>query len=309
MFDLLILGGSAAGVTAAIYAARRKLNLQLITSDIGGEIATTGEIENYPGYTKISGFELTQKLKEQLAYHQVPIKEGVFAQKIEKKNGYFLVTAKNLKEEDLSYQAKAVIIATGVHPRPLNVPGEKEFFHRGVTYCAVCDAPLFKNKTVAVVGGGNSALESALMLGEIAAKVYLLNRHPEFRGETVLIEKAQNHPKIEIICQAETKKISGEKNVSGLEYENLKTKELKTISIQGIFVHVGWMPNSNFIDWVEKNKAGEIAVNQAGETNVPGIFAAGDVTDIPYKQIVVAAGMGALAALAAIDYLNKNLEL
>lgn len=306
MFDLLVLGGSAAGIAAAIYAARRKLNLKLLTADWGGEIATTGLIENYPGYSKISGFELTQNLKEQLTHHQVPTEEGVFIQKIEKKGDYFLITAKTLKEDGLSYQAKAVIIATGVHPRPLGVPGEKEFFHRGITYCAVCDAPLFKNKIVAVVGGGNSALESALMLGKIASQVYLLNRNPEFQGETVLIDKVKNHTKIEIIYRAGVKKITGGKVVSNLEYEDLQTKEAKKINVQGVFVHIGWIPNSDFIDWVKKNRTGEIMVDRTGTTNVPGVFAAGDVTDIPYKQIVVAAGMGALAALSAIDYLNKK---
>lgn len=306
MYDLLILGGSAAGVTAAIYAARRNLSLKLITNDIGGEIATTGEIENYPGYNKITGFELSQKLKEQLDYNKVNIDSGFLVQKIDKEKNYFTVLAKNLSGEERSYQAQSIIIATGVHPRQLGVPGEEKFFHRGVTYCAVCDAPLFKNKTVAVVGGGNSALESALMLGELATKVFLLNRNPEFQGETVLIDKVKNHPKIEIIYNVQTQKILGEKTVSGLEYKNLKTEELETIQIQGVFVHIGWLPNADFIDFVAKNKSGEIMVDRAGATNVPGLFAAGDVTDIPYKQIVVAAGMGALAALAAIDYLNKK---
>lgn len=306
MYDLLILGGSAAGVTAAIYASRRKLNLKLITPELGGEIATTGVIENYPGYSKITGFELSQKLKEQLDYNKVEVDSGFLVQKIDKEKNYFTVLAKNLSGEELYYQAKSVIIATGVHPRQLGVPGEKEFFHQGVTYCAVCDAPLFKNKTVAVVGGGNSALESALMLAELATKVFLLNRGSEFKGETVLIEKVQAHPKIEIIYQAETKKILGGQTVNALDYENLKTKELKTIQIQGVFVHIGWLPNADFIDFAAKNKSGEIMTDRAGATNVPGLFAAGDVTDIPYKQIVVAAGMGALAALAAIEYLNTR---
>lgn len=308
MFDLLILGGSAAGVTAAIYAARRKLNLKLITNDIGGEIATTGEIENYPGFAQVTGLALAQKFREQLKHNNVAMAEGSFVQKIEKKGNHFAVTTKNFSDQEQIDEVKSIIIATGVHPRSLGVPGEKEFFHRGVAYCAVCDAPLFKNKTVAVIGGANSALESALMLGEIAARVYLLNRKPEFRGETVLIEKVKNHPKIEIIYQAVPKKISGEKNVSGLEYENLQTKELDTIPVQGIFIHIGWKPNSDFVDFAEKNTAGEIKVGRTGETNVPGLFAAGDVTDIPYKQIVVAAGMGALAALSAIEYLNKKIS-
>lgn len=305
MLDLIILGGSAAGVTAAIYAARRKLNLKLITPEIGGEIATTGEIENYPGFAKITGFELTQKFQEQLKHNQVTIDFGFTARKIEKEQTGFKILAKNPAGEERSYQAKAVIIATGVRPRHLDAPGEKEFTHRGVTYCAVCDAPLFKNKTVAVIGGGNSALGSALMLSEIAAKVYLLNADPVFKGESVLIEKVEKNPKIEIFSSAATQEILGDKTVTGLKFRN-KNNKSETLEVKGVFIHVGWTPNAEFIDWVKKNKKGEIVTDRAGATDVPGIFAAGDVTDTPYKQIVIAAGMGASAALSAVDFLNRK---
>ncbi|HBX16441.1 MAG TPA: thioredoxin-disulfide reductase [Candidatus Magasanikbacteria bacterium] len=305
MHDLIILGGSAAGVTAAIYAARRQLDIKLIAGDIGGEIATTDIIENYPGYVKVGGLELAEKFKEQLKYNNVSVDEGWLAKKIEKKDNYFVVTAKNFSDKEKTYETKTVIVATGVHPRHLGVPGEKELFHRGVTYCAVCDAPLFKNKIVAVVGGGNSALESALMLGEIAAQVFFLNRNPQFKGEAVLIEKVKKHSKITVLTRATTQKILGEKSVTGVEYEDA-AGQTQQITVNGIFVHVGWEPNADFIDLVKKNTKGEIMVDQNSATDVPGIFAAGDVTDTAYKQIIVAAGMGATAALSAVNFLNKK---
>ncbi|MEK7190015.1 MAG: FAD-dependent oxidoreductase [Patescibacteria group bacterium] len=305
MHDILILGGSAAGVTAAIYAARRKLDIKLIAGDIGGEIATTDIIENYPGYSTVGGLELAGKFKEQLKYNNAVVDEGWLAKKIEKKDGYFIVTAKNFSSEKQTYETKALIVATGVHPRRLGVPGEQELFHRGVTYCAVCDAPLFKNKIVAVVGGGNSALESALMLGEIASQIFLLNRNKQFKGETVLIEKVNQHPKITVLTQSKTQRILGEKSVIGVEYEDA-TGQTKQIAVNGVFVHAGWEPNSDFIDFVKKNDRGEIMVDKNCATDVPGIFAAGDVTDTTYKQIIVAAGMGATAALSAVNFLNKK---
>ncbi len=305
MFDLIILGGSAAGVSAAVYAARRRLNLKLITPDFGGEIATTQEIENYPGFVKITGQELVQKFREQLTANQVPIAEGFLAQKVEKSGEFFKVTAQNLAGQTQIFEAKAIIIATGVKPRLLGVSGEEKLFHRGVTYCAVCDAPLFKNKTVVVIGGGNSALGSALMLGEIAAKIYLLNAEPSFKGETILIEKVKNHPKIEILSSAAVEEILGDKIVTGLKYKD-KNGESKTLEVKGVFIHIGWDPNADFIDFVKKNEKGEIMADRAGLTNVPGLFAAGDVTDGPYKQIIIAVGMCASAALSVVEYLNKS---
>ncbi|MEK9183005.1 MAG: FAD-dependent oxidoreductase [Patescibacteria group bacterium] len=305
MHDLIILGGSAAGITAAIYAGRRQLNIKLIAGDIGGEVATTDIIENYPGYPTVGGLELAGKFREQLKYNKVSMDEGWLAKKIEKKDGHFTVLAKNFANEEKTYETKTVIVATGVHPRHLGVPGEKELFHRGVTYCAVCDAPLFKNKIVAVVGGGNSALESALMLGEIAAQIFLLNRNPQFKGETVLIEKVKKHPKITVLAQAKTQKISGEKSVTGVEYQ-AAGGQTQTLAVNGVFIHVGWEPNSDFIDFVKKNDKGEIMTDKNSATDVSGIFAAGDVTDTAYKQIIVAAGMGATAALSAVNFLNKK---
>lgn len=305
MYDLVILGGSAAGVTASVYAIRRKLNLILITPDFGGEIATTTDIENWPGENKIAGSVLARKLEEQVKYNNVPTALGQKAKKIEKLFSEFIVYTEDLSGKEYNYKTKTIIIASGSEPRHLEVPGEKEFFHKGVTYCAICDAPLFKNKAVAVIGGGNSAMTSALMLGDLASQVYLLNVNSELNGETILIDKVKNHPKIKILPGVQVEKILGEKMVTGLEYKDEKNNK-HLLEVKGIFVNVGLKPNSNFIDFIEKTKYGEIKIDRVGQSSTPGIFAAGDVTDMPYKQIVIASGSGSIAALAVIDFLNKK---
>lgn len=306
MYDLIVLGGSAAGVSAAIYAARRKINVHLITNDFGGEITLAAEVENYLGFNKIAGYELAQKMKEQIEYNHVPYDLGFLCTKLEKIGAGFKVVAKNQAGETKEYETRAVVVATGAHPRPLGVPGEKELFHRGLTYCALCDAPLYRGKEVAVIGGGNSAIGSALMIAEFASKVYLVNKNAELCGENVLIDRVQKYLKIECLNNADTLKILGDKFVSGLEYKDLKSGKTKQLAVKGIFVNIGWLPNAEFIDWVEKNEHGEIIIDEQGETNMPGIYAAGDVTSLIYKQFVIAAGQGAMAALRAIDFLNKH---
>ncbi len=306
MYDLIVLGGSAAGVSAAIYAARRKVNVHLITGDFGGEITLTAEVENYLGFNRIAGYELAQKMKEQIEYNQVPYDLGFLCAKLEKDGESFKITAKNQAGEAKEYEAKAVVVATGAHPRPLGVPGEKELYHRGLTYCALCDAPLYRDKVVAVIGGGNSAIGSALMIAEFASKVYIVNKNEELRGEDVLIDRVKKHAKIECLNSADTLKILGEKFVSGLEYKDLKSNETEQLELKGIFINVGWLPNADFIDWVKKNERGEIMIDEKCETDQQGIYAAGDVTNLIYKQFVIAAGQGAMAALRAIDFLNKH---
>jgi len=305
MLDLAILGGSIAGITAAIYGKRRNLNLKVIAPEVGGEIVTTTYIENWPGENSITGFDFSKKIHAQLEYNKVDFDLGYAVTKIEKIEGGFSLTIKNLAGEEKKEETRAILVATGAKPRHLNIEGEKEFSHKGITYCATCDAPLFRNKITAVIGGGNSALTSALMLAEIASEVYILNVHPEFRGESVLIEKVKNNPKIKILAEVKIQKITGEKMVKALEYLD-KNGTTQTLAVQGIFVNIGLQANADFIDLVEKNQYGEIITDRAGRTNVPGIFAAGDVTNVPYKQIVIAAGMGCSATLAAIDYLNQK---
>lgn len=305
MLDLIIVGGSAAGTAAAVYSARRKLNFKVVAADLGGEVAKSGEVENYPGINHITGVELSKKFNEQLEYNNVDVEVGVFVESITQIDGGFSVIGKYGSEEK-TYEAKAVIVATGAEPRKLGVPGEEEFNHKGVTYCTVCDGPLFRGKTTVTIGTGNSALESALMMAEIADKHYVIAKHPEFRGEQVLIDKVKEHKNIEVIYEGLTNKIEGDGLVGKVTYE--KDGMDHSIDVQGVMVHIGMIPNSSFIDIAEKTPKGNIIVDRMCATSVPGLYAAGDVTDVPYWQIGIAAGMGITAALSAISYLNTLAE-
>ncbi len=305
MFDLIIVGASAAGISASIYAARRRLNFKIISADIGGEVATSGEIENWPGVIHTDGIELAGQFKAQALANKVIIEEGKWVSQVKKEDNIFIVSGKNPDGSGFEEKAKSVLVATGVHSRELGIPGEKEFRNKGVSYCTVCDGPLFSGQTVATIGGGNSALESALMLADIASQIYLINKNPRFKGEQVLIDKVAQNSKIEIIYEAMTLAILGDKFVSGLEYKD-KSGAIHKLDVKGIFVHIGQIPNSGFVPDVELDEVKQIKVNLRGETNMPGLLAAGDVTNIPYKQIVIAAGQGVTALLSAVDYLNRN---
>lgn len=312
MFDLVIIGGSAVGSSAAIYAARRRLNFKVVAKDLGGEVALSGVVENWPGIQSIQGFDLAKNFADHMKSYGADIDEGWSVENIQSEKNYHIVTAKNGAGEMRTYETKAVIIGSGIHPRTLGVAGEKELFHKGVTSCTVCDGPLFKNKTTATIGSGNSALESALMMGGIAKKVYILSKYPNTKeknfgfppGENVLVEKLMQMPNVEILYEAMTTEIVGENKVAGLRYKTADGT-MKELTLDGIMVHVGMTPNSQFATTVAKNPAGEILVDSRCRTNVPGIFAAGDVTDVPFKQIGIATGQGIVAALAAIEYINR----
>ncbi|MBT4153789.1 MAG: FAD-dependent oxidoreductase [Candidatus Magasanikbacteria bacterium] len=311
-YDVVIIGAAAAGSAAGVYCARRNLNTIIVSMDIGGEVALSGEVENWPGIINITGFELAQNFNKHVLSYNVPIDQGFKVEAIKQEKNYHIVEAKNLSGEERSYKTKAVIIASGIHPRELGLPGEKELKGRGVTYCTVCDGPLFKGKTTITIGAGSAALESALMMGEIAEKVYLVTKYgPEDgkdgfpKGEDVLIEKVKANAKIEIIHNAITTKINGEQKVAGITYKDKKTDAESTIEADGVMVHIGAIPNSDYIECASKNAAGEVEVDMLCKTSCTGIFAAGDVTNIPYKQISISAGQGATAALSAIDYLNR----
>ena len=307
--DLIIIGGSVAATTAGIYAARRGLNFKIISKDFGGEVATSGEIGNWPGDGMTDGIALAEKFKKHLESYKVDMEDGVEVESIVKREDNTFLVRTVRTETGQKYLAKTIIITTGVHPRPLNVPGEQEFRNKGVSYCTTCDGPLFSGKIVATIGGGNSALESGLMLADIASNIYVINKNPEFKGDRILIDNLKKKQNVEIIYNASTAEIVGDKFVTGLKYKDNspagegKEKELK---IDGIFIHIGMVPNSGIVPKeVEKNQFGEIIVNTNCETNVPGLYAAGDVTDVPFKQIVIAAGQGCIAALSAGQYLNK----
>lgn len=306
MLDILIIGGSAAASAAAVYAARREINCKIITQSWGGEVAQSGLIGNYPGFNEINGLELAGKFREQVEFNEIPIEEGVWVEKIAKqKDGAFSVSAQK-NSQSVEYTAKAVIVATGVHPRELNAPGEGNLRGKGISYCTTCDGPLFRGKTVAVIGGGNSALESALMLKELCPKVYILTINDELMGETIYITKLQQSENVEIIYRADTKQFIGADRLEAVEYVDKKSNETKKIAVQGAFVHIGLVPNSGIVPAeVENNKLNEIVVSCLGETNVAGLFAAGDVTDIPFKQIAIACGQGVSAVLRAIQYIDQ----
>ncbi len=321
LYDLIIIGGSAAATAAGIYAARRNLNFKIITKDFGGEVATSGEIGNWPGITQTDGVALTQQFKEHLRFYHVEPEEGVWVEKITRQDdGTFCITATKDGQPKMAveklpdgsqparrcdYVTKTLILATGVHPRELNIPGEKEFRNKGVSYCSVCDLPVFAGKIVATVGGGNSALESALMGTDIASKVYVVNKNPQFKGDQILIDNLTRKKNVEIIYSAKTTRITGSEFVNGLKYTDKDGKE-QELKVDGIFVHIGMVPNSGVApEGTEKNQFGEIIVNKNCETNIPGLYAAGDVTDVPHKQIVIAAGQGTCAVLSAVNYLNR----
>jgi NADH-dependent peroxiredoxin subunit F len=319
VYDLIIIGGSAAATAAGVYAARRGLNFKILTKEFGGEVATSGEIENWPGVIHTDGVSLAQQFKSHLESYKVDLEEGVEVSAIMKQeDGTFCITTHQDRAgmamdkmpgaqepaPKCDYVAKAVVVTTGVHPRELTVPGEKEYRNKGVSYCTVCDGPLFRGKTVATVGGGNSALESALMLADIASKVYVINKNAQFKGEDVLIENLKKKSNVEIIYSAKTAAISGEQFVKSLKYQDASGE--KELAVDGIFVHIGMVPNSQLIGpGVEIDQFGQIKVSGNGETNIPGLYAAGDVTDVPHKQIVIAAGQGAVATLSAVQYLNR----
>jgi len=304
MHDLIIIGAGPAGLTAAIYAARKKLDTLVISKNVGGQATLSWEVENYLGYNLISGVELVQKFREHVEKFGVEFKEGVEISDLKQVNSGFEVSASKEK-----YRAKAVIIASGKNPRKLNVPGEKEFAGKGIAYCATCDAPLFQGKDVAVVGGGNSAIDATLQLTKIANKIYLININPELGGDEITREKVKNSDKVEILNSTNTVEINGEKFVNGILVQNRENDEEKELPVQGIFVEIGSVPSVEFLHGLlELNETNEIKVNCKNETNVPGIFAAGDCTDVPEKQIIIAAGEGSKAVLAAYSYLIRLKE-
>jgi len=306
IYDLIIIGGGPAGITAGIYAARQKLNTLLITKGFGGQVAKkVVAIENYPGFEKISGMELIQKMESHLKTQEIDIKiEEVI--KIGKIENDFLISTKSKK----IFRAKAVILASGADPRPLEVPGEKEFIGRGVSYCTACDAPLFKNKTVAIIGGGNAGFEAAIALSKLARKIYILEYGPEIKADETNQEIVKSLKKTEIIKNAVLKKIKGKSFVDSINYQDLKTKKMNTLQIEGVFIEIGTQPATSYVkDLVDFNERDEIKVEfETCQTKTPGLFAAGDLNVGRYKQIVTACGEGAKVALAAYRYV-QNLRL
>lgn len=301
MYDLIIIGAGPAGLAAGVYAARKQLNTLIISGDVGGQVNLTLGIENYLGYQFVEGPELIDKFQTQVS--QFPIDQK-FDEKISRlkkvKGGFEAIT-----EGGEKYQTKAVVLATGKRSKKLNVPGEIELTGRGVSYCAICDGPVFAGQKVAVVGGGNSALEAALDMVKIAEHVNLISL-TKLTGDAVLINKLTNAKNLSIFLEYRTVRIEGKNLVEAIVIKDLNSGESRRLEVGGIFVEVGMVPNSEAVsELLELNKQGEVPVSCSGETTVIGLYAAGDVTDIPEKQIVIAAGEGAKAVLQAHRYLQR----
>ncbi|MEE8194307.1 MAG: FAD-dependent oxidoreductase [Dehalococcoidales bacterium] len=301
MYDIIIIGGGPAGLSASVYAARKQLKTLLISGDIGGQINTTLGIENYLGYQFIEGPELIDKFNTQVGKYPIEQKIGVKVSRLSKVKGGFRAT----DEAGESYQSRVVVFAAGKKPRKLNVPGETEFTGRGVSYCAICDGPVFTGQRVAVVGGGNSALEAVLDLVKIAEHVDMVSL-TQLTGDQVLIDQLKDAKNLNVFIEYQTEKIVGQGFVSAMVIKDTKSQEKKRLNVSGVFIEIGMVPNSEPVrDLVELNRWGEVPINCSCETTVPGLYAAGDVTDVPEKQIVVAAGEGAKAALQAHRYFRR----
>lgn len=303
MYDLIIIGGGPAGLAAGIYAVRFGHNtLILERSEISGQIAFADVVENYPGFPAISGVELMEKLKS----HALEV--GVETKITEVLRIHDEGEKKIISTDSGDLESKAVIIATGANPEHLNVPGEKEFLSKGVSYCAICDGPFFRNKTIVVVGGGNSAVADAILLSKIARKVYLIHRRDKLRAAKILQERAFAIPDIEFILNAQILEIIGSRGeirrVEKIIYENLKNGEKHELDTDGVFIYVGIHPNTEIID-VEKDERGFIKTDSFLETSKKGVFAAGDCRDTPIWQLVAAVRDGALAATSASVYIDS----
>jgi alkyl hydroperoxide reductase subunit F len=301
MYELMIVGGGPAGMTAAVYAARKLLNTLLITSDIGGQVNWTNGVENYMGYQFIEGGELVTKFEQQVDQFPIDRKIGEKVALVSRIDGGFEVVS----EAGNKYQGKAVVLASGKRPRRLSVDGEMRLTGHGVTYCSICDGPIFAGQDVAVIGGGNSAIEAALDMVKIAQHVFLVSVTP-LTGDPIMIEKLSGSGNLTIYTEQQTEGILGEDMVEGIVIKDLNTGKSQQLAVTGVFIEIGLVPNSDMVkDLVKLNQVGEVSVSCSCETDVAGLFAAGDVTTVPEKQIVIAAGEGAKAALQAHRYLRR----
>jgi thioredoxin reductase (NADPH) len=299
MYDLIIIGGGPAGFTAGIYAQRYALKTLLIEKEsLGGQVMTTDIIENYPGFPSLSGPELVEKFEEHVKGLGLEIKHGEVLS-IEDKG-----EEKIVKTTDGDLSTRAIILSSGAHPRELGVPGEKEFRGRGVSYCGTCDGPFFRNQRILVSGGGDTAITEALYLSRIATDLYVAHRRDELRAEKILQERVLNTPNVEILWSHILLKIDGGDGVEKALLQNKKTREEKWLDVDGVFIFVGILPNSDFVD-VDKDESGFIQTDENMETSVKGIYAAGDCRVTPLRQVATAVGDGAIAAFSAEKYISR----
>ncbi|MCK4919055.1 MAG: FAD-dependent oxidoreductase [Candidatus Pacebacteria bacterium] len=303
MYDLIIIGGGPAGITAGIYAARKKLNTLLISKDFVGQTGTAFGVENYTGFEEIRGLELMKKFKNHLEKFEIKINEFEEVKEIKKINNIFEV-----KTDEEKYSAKTIIVTSGRNPKTLEVSGEKEFLGRGVSYCVTCDETMVEGKIAAVIGGGNVGLEAGLELTKFCKKIYIIEYALKVTGDEILQKEIENDNKISVITDADVKKIKGDSFVEKIIYEDGKSKKINQLTVDGVFIEIGAIPSVGFAgDLVELNDNGEIKINpRTCATKTDGLFAAGDVADTRDKQIITACGEGAKSALSVYEYLKSK---
>ncbi|MCY7484196.1 alkyl hydroperoxide reductase subunit F [Paenibacillus alvei] len=301
-FDVLVVGGGPSGASAAIYAARKGIRTGIVAERFGGQVNDTLGIENFISVKYTEGPQLVANIENQVKEYNIDVMKLQRAKRLEKKD---LIEVEI--ENGAVLKSKTVIVSTGARWRNIGVPGEAEFKNKGVAYCPHCDGPLFTGKDVAVVGGGNSGIEAAIDLAGIVRHVTVLEFAPELKADAVLQDRLYSLPNVTVLKNVQTSEITGTDKVDGISYIDRATGETKHVELQGVFVQIGLVPNTDWLaDTVERTRMGEIVVDSHGATNIPGVFAAGDCTNSPYKQIIISMGSGATAALGAFDYLIRN---
>jgi alkyl hydroperoxide reductase subunit F len=301
MYDTIIIGAGISGMTAAIYAARKKMNFELISSTHGGQFLESGEVLNYPGIPKTTGIEFSQKMQEQMKFNDIKIKTETVKKVKKLKKHFKVITDKN------QYESKTIIITSGARARKLDIPGEVKFAQKGVTYCSICDGPLFSNLEVAIIGGGNSAFEAVDFMKYIAKKIYLIIRGDEIKAHEYLQEAVKKVKNLEIIKNAQTTEILGDVMVQGIKYK--QAGEEKQLNVGGVIIEIGRIPNTDcFKDLVELDEQNHIKIDCQTRTTMPGVFAAGDCAAGHEYQYVIAAGQGCMALLKAARYINTLKE-
>ena len=306
-FDMLIVGGGPAGAAAAVYAARKGIRTGVASEKFGGQTLDTLGIENFISVKETEGPKFAQALEEHVRSYDVDIMNLQRAKKLVLNTGPRNDLIEVQLESGASLKSKSVVISTGARWRNINVPGEAEFKNKGVAYCPHCDGPLFKGKHVAVIGGGNSGVEAGIDLAGVVGHVTVIEYDTALRADAVLVRKLESLPNVTIITNAQTTEITGDQKVNALVYKDRATSELHTVALEGVFIQIGLVPNTDWLKGViDLSKHGEIIVDAKGQTSVPGVFAAGDATTVPFKQIIIAAGDGAKAALGAFDHLMRT---
>lgn len=301
-YDVLVVGGGPAGASAAIYAARKGIRTGIVAERFGGQILDTLSIENFISVKATEGPKLAQALEEHVKEYNIDVIDLQRAKRLEKKDLFEIEL-----ENGAVLKSKSVIISTGARWRNVNVPGEQELKNKGVAYCPHCDGPLFAGKDVAVIGGGNSGVEAAIDLAGIVKHVTVLEFASELKADQVLQERLNSLPNVTVVTNAATQEITGNDNVTGITYTDRETNEEHHVELQGVFVQIGLVPNTEWLEGtIERNRIGEIVVDKRGATTMPGVFAAGDCTDSAYNQIIISMGSGSTAALGAFDYLIRN---